>query len=119
MARSANAPRPVRRRRRQVDVALVEAERDFLQAVIDAAKLLGWAAYHVHDSRHSAAGFPDLVLIHPPRLVVAELKRDGEEPTAAQSAWLEAFTRCGVDAYLWRPADWPAIRVILELRGTP
>ena len=38
-------------------------ESDFQRAVIEMARLHGWLVYHTHDSRRSAPGFPDLVLV--------------------------------------------------------
>lgn len=78
------------------------------------AKLRGWVWYHTHDSRRSPAGFPDLVLVRGRRLVFAELKREGEKPTAEQQRWLDALAATGaVEAYLWRPSDWEEIEQTL------
>jgi VRR-NUC domain len=86
-----------------------QSEASFQQQVYDAARALGWHAYHTWDSRHSAAGFPDLVLVRRPWLIVAELKRDGEHPSAAQQVWLDELAACGIETHVWHPADWPAI----------
>lgn len=67
------------------------AEGEFMQQIIDLAVTLGWLVYHTHDSRHSPAGFPDLILIRGDRLLAIECKRVGEEPTDAQWRWLRAF----------------------------
>jgi hypothetical protein len=65
-------------------------------------------------SIHSPAGFPDLVLCRPPRLVVAELKTATGKATLAQQEWLAALGACtGVEAALWRPADWSLIDATL------
>lgn len=78
----------------------------------------GWRGFHVHDSRKSAPGFPDLVLLRTatqpgetwrPRHLVAELKNAGEHPTRDQQQWLEAFWLQGVEVYIWMPNDEPAI----------
>ena len=37
-------------------------EKQFQQSVVEVARTLKWRVYHTHDSRRSAAGFPDLVL---------------------------------------------------------
>ena len=94
--------------RRLLDEAVTEAE---LQAnVLELAGRLGWLSYHTHDSRRSAAGFPDLVLVRGDRLVFAELKRERRYPTPAQRHWLAALAAVTtVSAHLWRPSDWPAI----------
>ena len=59
-------------------------ERDLQDAVMEMAKLLGWRCVHFRPARtlhgewrtaiEGHAGFPDLVLLRPPRLVFAELK---------------------------------------------
>ena len=85
--------------------------------VTDWASLLrGWRVYHTHDSRHSAAGFPDLVAVRDGRLVFAELKSDDprSKPTREQRAWAAELdaTECA-EVYLWRPADWDTVRQTL------
>ncbi len=89
------------------------SETAFQDSVTDLAKLRGWKWYHTHDSRRSQSGWPDLVLIRPPRLLIRELKREGENPTEEQAWWLEALRRCGIDVGVWRPSDWPEIEVSL------
>ena len=99
---------------------MTERERDFQRAVIDLARLMGWRVHHTRPALTRAgewrtpiqgdAGFPDLVLCRPPRLIVAELKRVGGKPTAEQQAWLDALHACaGVECYLWTTDDWDAI----------
>jgi hypothetical protein len=47
-------------------------------------------------------------------VVFAELKREGKKPTAEQQRWLDALAATGaVEAYLWRPSDWPEIELVL------
>ncbi len=85
-------------------------EKDFQSDIVGLAKQAGWKAYHTYDSRKSAAGFPDLVLIQAPLLIAAELKLDDNKPTAEQREWLEAFDSVReVLAYVWRPKDWNEI----------
>jgi len=95
-------------------------EREFQQAVVQLARLMGWRVFHARPALTRAgewrtpiqgdAGFPDLVLCRPPRLILAELKRVGGKLTAEQQAWLEALQACaGVECYLWTPNDWDAI----------
>jgi hypothetical protein len=81
---------------------------DELQAqVVGFARDLGWLVYHTRDSRRSAPGFPDLVMVHERSgaLLFAELKRDGKQPTPEQVRWLRALALRGA-AFVWRPADW-------------
>lgn len=94
--------------------AAIVSETVFQAQVIEAAKLLRWDVYHTHDSRRSAWGFPDLVLIQPPFLIYAELKKSGGQPTPEQCQWLEDLHNCGEETYLWRPDDWPEIEAVLK-----
>lgn len=90
-------------------------ERQFQAAVVEAVRLCGWAVYHTWLSARSAPGFPDLVLARPPRLLFAELKRDGAGLTPAQTAWGALLAACpGVEYHVWRPGDWPAIERALQ-----
>lgn len=95
--------------------AALVPEKAFQQAVLDYARLMGWMVYHTHDSRHSAAGFPDLVMVRQGRMVVAELKRVGGKPTAEQAAWLaEMGAVAGCDSYSWTPVSWDEIEGVLR-----
>jgi hypothetical protein len=90
-------------------------EKDFLQAVRDYARIKKWEDYHTWHSLHSPAGFPDLVLVRPPRVVFAELKVGGRPPTAAQERWHSLLRQCpGVEFYLWTPDDWNQIEEVLS-----
>ncbi len=84
-------------------------EKDFQQTILDAARALGWYAYHTHDSRRSTEpGFPDLVLIHPPtgRLIFAELKTERGRLSTAQQRWLAALSRADAPrSRVWRPSQ--------------
>jgi hypothetical protein len=86
------------------------SEADFQSQVLD--------HFHVHDSRRSPHGFPDLVLCRPPELVFAELKSATGRLTAEQSAWLELLRACGQRVFCWRPADWAEITATLARRRT-
>lgn len=90
-------------------------ERVLLAQVREIAKRCGFATYHTHLSKKSEPGFPDVVLLKPPLLLFAELKRQGERPTAAQHAWLTALGQVQqVAAHLWYPADLPQIIAVLS-----
>jgi hypothetical protein len=83
-------------------------EAQLLAAVRLLGQRTGWAlTYHTYDSRRSEPGWPDLVLLHPRRrrVVFAELKREGEHPTADQQAWLDGLASCGLEVACWRPTD--------------
>ncbi len=83
-------------------------ERQLQDAILDAARVLGWQhRYHTHDSRRSAPGFPDLVLLRPPQIVVAELKTERGRLTGDQIGWLAAFEAVpGIEVFVWRPEHW-------------
>jgi hypothetical protein len=92
-------------------------EAAFQRCVKDLAALYGWRYYHTQHALHSPAGWPDVALCRPPRLLLAELKTDDlrrSQPTPEQCDWLEALGSCpGVEVFLWRPADLEQIRLLL------
>lgn len=93
-------------------------ERAWQEQVTDLARLLGYRVYHPWTSIHSAAGWPDLVLCRPGRLVIAELKTGRRKVTPAQASWLELLdTVPGVEVYCWRPDD-PGLEAIAQLLQT-
>ncbi len=103
------------------------SEKDLQKAVLEHARLLGWRVAHFAQSRairdgafmtaqQGHKGFPDLVLLRPPRLVFVELKSRRGFVDFDQATWLNGLgTVGGVEQYVWRPADWPdAIDSILR-----
>ena len=82
-------------------------EKAFHAEVENLAKWLGWRVYHTHDSRQSAPGFPDLVLVKPPRCLFAELKTGNGVTTEAQREWLEKLRACEQYAAVWRTNEPP------------
>lgn len=127
--------------RSQVNAVTTEAE--FQAQVVDLAKLHGWQVFHAlpvqraSDGKHRTAfqgdaGFPDLVMARDGRIVVAELKREGQKPRPEQLDWLSALAGVvwrqehravvvGLDpgapptvyVALWRPSDWESIEAVL------
>ena len=90
------------------------SEAAFQRTVVDLAAWRGWRSYHTHDSRRSAPGFPDLVLVRSDRLLAVELKTRTGRVTDAQRRWLAALSCVpGISCHLWRPADWPEITTVL------
>lgn len=98
--------------------------------IVGLARVYGWAhIYHAPDGGHVPAGagrrrvaggqlpegrgFPDLVLVKGPRLIVAELKSRTGRIGPGQREWLDAFYIAGAEAYIWRPADWDKVQAIL------
>ncbi|VXA93085.1 VRR-NUC domain-containing protein [Citricoccus sp. K5] len=94
-------------------------EKQLQGTITDMATLLGWRWFHVHDSRRSPAGFPDLVLVHPGqgRTLWRELKTAKGRVSPDQKVWLADLVAAGEDADVWRPADLASGRVLAELRG--
>jgi Holliday junction resolvase len=108
----------------RVNVSEVSAltEKQFMGQVLELAKATGWMAYHTFDSRRSSGGFPDLVLVKPPRVIFAELKTDKKTAKLSQEqmTWLNAFIECsGVEVYLWRPRDWDNVTAVLVAQNRP
>lgn len=100
-----------------IDAAMSEAE--LLEQVLALARLRGYLGYHTHRSEHSEAGFPDLVLLKPSRLIFAELKTESGRLTREQRLWLAYLEAVAdhapnIEVYLWRPSDWAAIDQILS-----
>ncbi len=92
----------------------VVSEKSLQSQILQLARLAGWRAYHTFDSRRSAKGFPDLVLVRPPVVLFAELKSEDGKLRPEQREWLEALSRCeGVEARLWRPSDFGEIERML------
>jgi hypothetical protein len=93
----------------------VVSERELTGYVADLARLFGWLRYHTWLSRHSARGFPDEVLVRPPRLIFAELKSERGKLAAAQAEWLDALAHVpGVEVYTWRPSQMDEIAEVLR-----
>jgi hypothetical protein len=81
-------------------------ERELQAAVLDLARLYAWTPYHAWLSKHSQPGWPDVALCRPPRLILAELKRQDGKLTQHQQRWIALLEQCpGVETFVWRPAD--------------
>ena len=111
---------------------LIEPEESLLGKVMAYAHMRGWRCFHDRATNarrrclacgtyrrgpRNAPGFPDLVLLrarHPqPRMVIAELKREGESPSWQQRRWLDEFKLCGLEVFVWTSSDWDEIQRIL------
>lgn len=102
------------------------SEADFQDAVIELAQSHAWMVAHFRPARTAdgwrtpiqadGKGFPDLILAKPGRpLLIAELKRQGEQPNGRQQHWLNTLAQCqGVACWIWRPSDWPTIEALLS-----
>lgn len=91
-----------------------QTEKAFQAQVVALARTLGYSCYHTFDSRHSAAGFPDLAVWRPGRFILAELKTDAGKLTPPQAGTIMELDAAGVEAYVWRPRDWAGIVEILQ-----
>ena len=102
--------------RKTVDAAL--SEEDWQQQIINYAKQRGWIVYHTRDSRRSTHGFPDLVLVRPPRVIFWECKTEDEKrskPSPDQEVWIRKLKLCRqVYADFIRPHHWDDIEKALR-----
>lgn len=85
---------------------VIRNEKEFTRMVMTAAEQLGWVCYHTRYSIGSKPGFPDLVLVRPPRVIFAELKMNKRRLTESQRYWIELLQQCECEAYVWRLSDW-------------
>ena len=101
------------------------SEKDFQQQIVDLARLGGWWIQHTRTAQNRQGqwstplqgdrGFPDLMLARKPRIVFAELKSQKGKLSAEQLGWLLELAGCpGVETYIWKPSDWPAIERTLR-----
>lgn len=111
-----------------VSVAPKMTEAEFQAGVLELAKLSGWFVAHFRPAQTSkgwrtpvaadGAGWPDLVLVHPPRRAVLyrELKRDKGKLRPEQERWRDALVAAGADWALWTPSDLEEIAETLTGR---
>lgn len=95
---------------------LTPTEAEFQAQVVQLAGILGWKVLHIRRSigkgnrwttTTSIVGWPDLLMWHPRHGVLArELKTDTGKLTAEQGEVLASLCAAGVDAGVWRPADF-------------
>lgn len=82
-------------------------EKEFQREVLTLAKDHGWThRYHTYFSDRSEAGFPDIVMTKPGRIVFIELKTMKGKTTASQDGWLTALMDGGGEVYVFRPCCW-------------
>ena len=97
-----------------------QTEKQLQNQVVTLAQYCGWLHYHTLDSRGSTAGFPDLVLLRPPRLLFVELKSEKGRLRPEQKVWAAALEIIAklpgspVEYHLWRPSDLDEISRILD-----
>jgi hypothetical protein len=99
-------------------------EASFQSVVVEVARLAGWKVAHFRAARTAkgwrtpvtadGAGWPDLVLVRPPRIIFAELKSEAGELRLRQAEWLDVLRLLPTaETYLWRPSDWDELVEIL------
>ncbi len=90
-------------------------EADFQRAIVDLAHQCGWQAVHVRPAitstgqwvtPTSTSGWPDLVLWKPGKFILREIKTDKTKLESHQRELLRSLLAAGIDASVWRPADW-------------
>lgn len=91
-------------------------EHELMDGIIAAGRRLGYRVYHTHDSRHSAAGFPDLVLVGTQygAVLYVECKSDRGSLRPAQREWIEALRDIGELTYVVRPKDYDGFLEVLQ-----
>lgn len=99
------------------DLRLRISEGDYQQQIIDLARFYRWDhRYHTHDSRRSAGGFPDLVMVHVrnKRVIFAEIKAIKGELSLEQRGWLWDLATAGAEVYVFNPANWNLVVDVLS-----
>jgi len=101
-------------------VATNEPEKDFQKWLIGELNRTGWTVCEFRKARirkggvdvyrtpfgAQGNGFPDLVAVRPPRVLIIENKSDAGAASPEQINWLMLFARCpGVESKCWSPKD--------------
>jgi len=99
-------------------------EAQFQSSLIKWAKTFGWRVHAERPAQYSDgrwathvqgdAGWPDLVLVRPPRMIFAELKVGKNKLSDAQIAWWRVLTATSTEVYEWRPEQWSQILAALS-----
>ena len=109
----------------QLTTLIQPSEAEFTAQCLQLAHLRGWLTMHERPALRKdgrwmtpaagdGAGWPDLVLCRPPRLIIAELKAEHGRVAPLQQRWLDALGACnGVEVCVWRPADWDRVVEVL------
>lgn len=110
---------------RTPDADLLEA--DFQTQVLDLARATGWKVNHTRKSigkgnkwvtATSIRGWPDLFFYSPRRQqhFFVELKKQDGRVSDEQTEVLFDLNAAGVEAFVWRPSDWPELQERLTRR---
>jgi hypothetical protein len=120
--------KPTRKRKPATVTPFVQrvTEADYQSRVTDYAERRKWAWVHFRPGRTAKGwrtpvsgpigeGWPDLILVRPPRLVILELKSARGRPSAAQKAVLALLGQVpGIEVMLAGPADWDRVMELLR-----
>lgn len=101
----------------RLKLAKTIAEERLLLNIIEFSAWHGWRSIHFRPLRavrgwrtpiqgKGARGWPDLVLLRPPRLLFVELKAHRGTLDECQVQWLAELVACGAEVYVWTPTDW-------------
>lgn len=93
-------------------------EADWAGWVLSTAVLHGWTVHEEFDATRVNSGWPSIVALRGPRMVVAKLKPEGGAVTQAQQRWLDQFEEIAracdaVSVHVWRPSDEAAVLEVL------
>jgi len=92
-------------------------EAELQSAIVELAAWLGYRlAYHTYDSRRSAEGFPDLVIVGHKRVLFIEVKSATGNLTPKQAHWYAGLIEAGAEAFVFRPEDWTSGKIEKELK---
>lgn len=119
----------------EVSVSIIVTDADdlkeddeFLPAVVSFAERTGWRVYHpdkakVRPGKHitpGSRGFPDLVLVKPPRLVFLELKAQRGTRRPEQIEWMLDLQRVTeVQAFFAKPSEFEEVHNLLTQEPNP
>ncbi len=81
------------------------SEKDWQREVVSWAKKLGWMVHENKFSLYAKPGFPDLFMVRPPKVIIAELKSNKGKLRPEQETWIENLRACGLSVCVWRPQD--------------
>lgn len=96
------------------------SEKAFMGHVIEMAEAYGWTVWHDHDSRRNAAGFPDLVCMHPAYGIVwIELKTETGYVRKGQREFIALIRRCRGRAFVARPRHRDALERLFQGHDVP
>jgi len=93
-------------------------EREWQAHVVAIAQFHGWRLHHHLISKGSSAGWVDLVIGRPGRVLFVELKTDAGNLRPAQITWLGLLAAAGCEVAVWRPADLDLVTAALGPRQT-